>query len=273
MALLLRLGQELAISRNRQGFWDHLLWGLEPDDPDITYALLYSAGRDDQAALSTSVEHSFQPHEWILEGSVRVPNSDVNVPKNIRQGPEMDAFLSDFDKLLHSESPTILSRNDGSMPYRLATALGDTLSSATAAFLPIRSTCTNIAGFLIIGLVSQESYDNDYRLFVQLLSRQLATSMAAAVLIEDEVQRGRTAAEQAVRDRDRLSEALEVQAREAVELDIRFRRMADLAPVGMFHMDATGGMVYANNYYYTLTKQPKDDKEPMVSCFHSTYIY
>ncbi|KAM3069164.1 hypothetical protein ACMFMG_010684 [Clarireedia jacksonii] len=264
MALLLRLGQELAISRNRQGFWNHLLRGLEPEDSDITYALLYSAGRDDQAALSTSVEYSNQPYEWILEGSLRVPNFDVNVPKNIRSGPEMDAFLSDFGELLNSESPTIISRNDGTIPYPLATAIGDELSSATAAFLPIRSTCTKIAGFLIIGLASQRRYDDDYLLFIQLLSRHLNSSMAAAVLVEDEVQRGRIAAEQAVRDRDRLSEALEIQAREAETIDLRFRRMADMAPVGMFHIDAIGRIVYANNFYYALTKQARDSDKPML---------
>jgi len=59
------------------------------------------------------------------------------------------------------------------------------------------------------------------------------------------------AAEQAANDRTVFSEKLASQTHEAIETEARFRRMADLAPVGMFHFDPSGAIVYANNDYYT----------------------
>lgn len=59
------------------------------------------------------------------------------------------------------------------------------------------------------------------------------------------------AAEQAAQDKTLLSNKLAAQTEEALEAETRFRRMADLAPVGMFHIDPAGVLVYANNDYYT----------------------
>jgi hypothetical protein len=103
-------------------------------------------------------------------------------------------------------------------------------------FLPIRSTGENVLGFLILGVNSQKQHDDDYRLFIDLLSRQLTTSMAAAVL---------------------FSRKLVIQTHEAIELESRFRRMADLAPVGMFHIDPVGALICANDYCH-LTSHPRD---------------
>jgi PAS domain-containing protein len=58
------------------------------------------------------------------------------------------------------------------------------------------------------------------------------------------------AAEQANRDRNLLSKKLAIQTHEALEVETRFRQMADLAPVGMFHIDPQGVLLYGNNEYY-----------------------
>ncbi|CZR55813.1 related to sensory transduction histidine kinase [Phialocephala subalpina] len=87
--------------------------------------------------------------------------------------------------------------------------------------------------------------------------------MASAVLFEEEIRRGRLVAEQAAQDRNILSNKLAVQTHEALETETRFRQMADLAPVGMFHIDPTGVLVYANNDYYTMTGHPRDVAYPM----------
>jgi hypothetical protein len=74
--------------------------------------------------------------------------------------------------------------------------------------------------------------------------------MQSALLFEEEIRRGQMAAEQATHDRNLLSKKLAIQTHEALELETRFRRMADLAPVGMFHIDPQGVLIYANNDYY-----------------------
>lgn len=51
-------------------------------------------------------------------------------------------------------------------------------------------------------------------------------------------------------DRKLLTKKLALQTLEASEIETRFRRMADLAPVGMFHMGTDGIMIYCNENYY-----------------------
>lgn len=266
MIFLLRLGQFIASSREPKDFWQQLLRGLELDHPDLPYALLYSAGNDVNETLSESSALSHHSN-WVLEGSVRVPNAEKSVPRHVNSDHPMENFLPSFSELVKSDSPTLLHRKDGTIPSSLITALEGTLAWDTVVFLPIRATTDNVLGFLIIGLNARRKYDDDYRLFIQLLSRQLTTSMAAAVLVEDEIQRGRMAAEHAYQDRNRLSRKLEIQAHEALEIESRFRRMADLAPVGMFHIDVAGRMVYANEVFYDLTEYPRNLNTPMV-CYN-----
>ena len=58
------------------------------------------------------------------------------------------------------------------------------------------------------------------------------------------------AAEYATQDWNILSKKLAIQAHETSEVESRFRRMADHAPVGMFHFDPSGVVLYANEDYY-----------------------
>lgn len=82
-------------------------------------------------------------------------------------------------------------------------------------------------------------------------------------MLEEETARAKMVAEQALKDKDTLSRKIEIQNHEVIEIENRFRRMADLAPVGMFHIDVNGVLVYANNDYYKLTEHPRDVSSPM----------
>ncbi len=57
-------------------------------------------------------------------------------------------------------------------------------------------------------------------------------------------------AEQVNHDHNLLSRRPAIQRHEALEIETRFRRMADLAPVGIFHIDLQGISLYGNNEYY-----------------------
>lgn len=51
--------------------------------------------------------------------------------------------------------------------------------------------------------------------------------------------------------------------------------MADLAPVGMFHIDREGVLMYANHDYYKITGYPIGDSARFVSieCIASGFNY
>lgn len=77
-----------------------------------------------------------------------------------------------------------------------------------------------------VGINPRRQFDDDYSSFIELLHRQLATSLASVTLLETEVRRGLTAAEAAALERSRLSEELAVQRG-------RLQRIAEVSPVGM----------------------------------------
>ena len=110
-----------------------------------------------------------------------------------------------------------------------------------------------------MGINPRRPYDDDYDLFVQLLSRQLATSMASVVLFEEEIRRGQRAAKLAALDRIELSEQLAARTQEAVESETKFTRMAEFAPVGMFIANSEGRIIYCNDTWYEITRCPREE--------------
>lgn len=116
-----------------------------------------------------------------------------------------------------------------------------------AIIIPVRPTNgENIFAFLLIGVNPRRAYDEDYKVFVYMLNRQLANSLASFLLFEEEVRRNRNAAETAQLQREQLSQQLEVQAN-------RMRRMTELSPLGMYLFGPDGVLLEANERYYEMT--------------------
>ncbi|KAH7379750.1 putative histidine kinase M3YPp [Cadophora sp. MPI-SDFR-AT-0126] len=243
MAFLLRSGQYISSSRDPQDFWEQLMFSLQADHPDLPFALLYSVNPDISESASEASDNS-QNRNWVLQGKVRVPDTCSNIPIAATD-QSMEQFLPTFSELIRSENPTLLRAEDDSLPDFVARDMSvlEGAPEKSAVFLPIRSTADNLLGFLVLGLNPRKRFDADYRVFIELLTRQLATSLASAVLFEEEIRR-------AARDRRNLTKRLALQTHEALETETRFRRMADLAPVGIYHIDPNGLLVYCNESYY-----------------------
>ncbi|KAL3426864.1 histidine kinase hhk13p [Phlyctema vagabunda] len=263
ITFLLHLGQSIASAREPKDFWAQLLKGLQDNHLDVPFAFLYSAGIDVNESLSSSSEQSQGLQTWALEGCVRVPEHPAHIPQRLNQGHSPERFLKNFSEMLKDENPTLLSISDGTFPADLLTDLRNQEADIgdEALFCPIRSTGNNVLGFLILGVNPRQRYGKDYELFIQILNRQLATALATAVLFEEEIRRGQLAAELATMHRDYLSKQLALHKHEAVALESRFRKMADMAPVGMFHMNIIGELIYANENYYQLTQLSPEARE------------
>ena len=181
MAFLLRLGQYIASSREPKDFWQQLLRGLKADHLDLPFGILYSAGGDINETLSESSEQGQLLRNWVLEGLVRVPEPCSALPRRITDEQTMERFLPNFYDLVKADGPTLLHKDSGSLPEFISRDIpvmnGEQTCDA-AIFLPIRSTGNNVLGFLVLGLNPRKKYDDDYKVFIELLSRQLATSMA-----------------------------------------------------------------------------------------------
>lgn len=256
MTFLLSISAELAGSKQPKEFWDSLQRAFESSPHEVPFGLMYSVRRSLDEKLSTS-EQNVTREKWILEGSVGYPSDTLaSLPSQLSSDSEAaQHFIPNFFDLVHDPEPTLLRRSDGSLPEKIidkvqTRAFGDRVEAAL--LIPIRSTGENVLGFLLLGVDPRRPYDDDYMVFIQLLTSQLATAMASAVLFEDETRTRRMA----LSDRDKLSE-------KALEAEKRFRRMADLAPVAMFHFDETGMPIYCNDMWYAITQHPRGAEYPM----------
>lgn len=255
MLTLREIGEQTAAAREVSKFWPLLLQGLEYNKLDAPFVLIYSvvedADSDDSSVQSSSV---VTQKTLVLEGSLGVPAGHKAAPEQIDLSKTMEGFAPIFRDAVKTDKPIILSERDGTLDTELLKGIqwrgyGD--PSSTVVICPIHPTTgESTLGFLVMGTNPRRPFDDDYDLFVQLLARQLATSVASVVLFEEEIKRGERAAQLAAQDRLHLSNEL-------AESEIKFTRMAELSPVGMFVADASGRLNYCNNTWYDLSSVPK----------------
>ena len=93
----------------------------------------------------------------------------------------------------------------------------------------IRLVAGNSEYQLVLGLNPRKKYDGDFEQFMELLARQLATSLTSADLMD-----------QAKANQAMLSKRV-------VEGEARFRIMTETNPGGMFYLSPVGEVLYAND--------------------------
>lgn len=257
MLTLREVGERTAAAREVKDFWGQVLAGLENNEYDTPFVLLYSVSKDYDGDLSSS-----QSKQCCLEGSLGVPEGHQAAPTQLDLRHDSQGFGPVFAEAMNLDHPVLLERENGSLSPELIDGIswrgfGDPCRAAVVC--PIHPTTgDSILGFLVMGINPRRPYDDDYHLFVQLLSRQLATSLASVVLFEEEIRRGQRAARMAALDRMELSEQLAARTQEAAESETRFTRMAEFSPVGMFITDSNGRIIYINETWYKLSGHSKD---------------
>lgn len=268
MLTLREVGERTAAARDVKGFWDEVLAALECNDFDTPFVILYSLGDESADGEDTSVYSSISSGAKLcfLEGALGVPLGHLAAPEtmNLKSGGE--GFAPIFREVMKTNKPMVLDTSMDELPQELLDGLewrgfGDPARAVVVC--PIHPTTgESTLGFLVMGINPRRPYDDDYSLFIQLLSRQLATSLASVVLFEEEIRRGQRAAKLAALDRIELSEQLAIRTQEAIESETKFTRMAEFAPVGMFIADRAGRITFCNDNWFEITRVPKE--------FHST---
>ncbi|KAK4543510.1 hypothetical protein LTR36_005404 [Oleoguttula mirabilis] len=272
MSTLLYLAECISTANDTKSFWSQAWKGLEPKAADIPFAAFYALAQyedlgDQRGSVSTTTAPSESSiastsKHWILESTLGLPADCSGLPTNMDFEQAAEQFTPVLRQALQAGQPTLLLTSDGSFPKGLigvAKSRESGTDCGAAVLCPVRpSNRDSIRGFVLIGINPRRAYDTDYRHFMQLLSRQMATSMASIVLIEEELRRSRIAAVSAASERLRLSERLAETAQLAEDSDARFLRMADLAPVGIFQADGMGNILYANKSWSHLTEHPND---------------
>ncbi|KAK8162198.1 hypothetical protein IWX90DRAFT_236824 [Phyllosticta citrichinensis] len=263
MLTLREVGERTAAARDIKGFWALVLAALTSNEHDTPFVLLYSVS-DESDSDSSSIHSSsmFGTKVCLLEGSLGVPKGHPSAPRNLELKTSTEGFCPVLREVMKTDKPVLLEVGTGELPADMLDGIegrgfDDPVRSVVVC--PIHPTTGEaILGFLILGVNPRQPYNDDYSLFVQLLSRQLATSLASVVLFEEEIRRGQRAAKLAALDRMELSEQLAARTQEARDSETRFTRMAEFSPAGLFIADSEGHITYCNDTWYLISRVPKN---------------
>lgn len=264
MLTLREIGEKTAAARQVDHFWSLLLEGLQFNELDAPMIMVYSLNSDitDGENSSSASSSGAASKTARLEGSLGVPAGHHAAPTLMDLKTSQAGFAWTFRQALTTDRPIVLRVDDGTLDPALVEGIewrgyGD--PSRVLVICPIHPTTgESTLGFLVMGTNPRRPYDEDYELFIQLLARQLATSMASVVLFEAEIRKGEIAARLAAQDRIELNNQLVARTQEAVEAENKFTRMAELAPVGMFIGDSSGKLVLVNDAWHDITSYPRD---------------
>ena len=267
MLTLREVGERTAAAREVKSFWGQVLKGLEYNEYDTPFVLLYSVSDDgDSDASSIHSNSAWGGKQCFLEGTLpKFPEGHHAAPAQIDLKSGTEGFGPVFREAVSADKPILLETENGTLDVNMISGVewrgfGEMPRAAVVcAIHPTTGSGDNTVGFLVVGVNPRRPYDDDYDLFVQLLSRQLATSMASVVLFEEEIRRGQRAARLAALDRIELSEQLAARTQQAVESETKFTRMAEFAPVGMFIANGLGRMQYVNDQWWEISAHPRED--------------
>ena len=260
MQTINRLGECTSRAKSVKQYWKRVLEGLDENLWDVPFALLYSVGESedlDHSSISSGSTISLK--SCYLEGSIAVPQGHPAAPHQLDLKRSLEGFIPSFREAMRTREPTLLNSREGTLPSALLEGIewrGFGEPCKEAVIFPMRPTNGDqVLAFLLVGMNPRRPYDESYKSFVQLLNRALATSLASTLLFEDEVRKSRDAADAAVLEQEKLSQAL------ALQTD-RMKRMTELSPLGMFLVSPEGVMREANDRFYEMTGVKKDDIEP-----------
>ena len=264
MLTLREIGERTAAARHVSQFWGSLLQGLEYNEYDAPMVMVYSLNEDlaENDAASSDSSGVASNKVCYLEGTLGISPGHEAAPPVIDMKTSIIGFAAAFRAALTTDRPIILQVEDGTLDPALLENIdwrgfGD--PSQIVVISPIHPTTgESTLGFLVMATNPRRPYDEDYDLFVQLLGRQLATSIASVVLFEDEIKRSEIAARLAAQDRIELNNQLVARTQQAVDAENKFTRVAELAPVGIFIGSIDGKINFVNDAWYSISSYPRE---------------
>lgn len=226
----------LTTPANMTSFWDETLKGFESNERDCPFVMVYSLAKSDrqsdQDPSPCSDDFHFEAALGLYEETATSFEKDGT--ENI--GKRFLPLLIEAQSRLGSVS--IFSVKDESLPKGIFHGLrwrGFEEEPHSVAVIPLKA--GYIEYYLLLGLNPRKAYDSDYDQFVELLNRQLATSITSANLM----------------DQARINQAK--LSRQVVDGEARFKVMTVTNPAGMFYFSPLGEVLYAND-----------------TCIHSAYV-
>lgn len=218
--------------------WTHIIDTLATLERDVTMAVLYRVEETAGSAIS------FKLH---LEGSLGIEAGHAGAPAfiDLLSDEAKGAFVPGLRQARSKGAPVIFKSDDDALPDFLSHDVrwrGFGEPARAIVIVPLLASRATI-GFLILGTNPRRAYCSLYQQFVQETGRLAAAAIGACISAE-------------------AAQAREAQLeRELTERDNLVRRLAEVAPAGLYSFDKDGVIDWCNDVYEQMTglsKRPED---------------
>lgn len=187
MVTLQRIGRLLTAVKDldEDNFWKLLLGAFDSNSVDSPFLLIYRTIGEEPCHPGCDNEKDIC---CFLEGNIGFPEGSSLAPKEGKLGKDCGYFSNEMKAAKETNSVVVKQLDLSSVPdgdkvvYR---GFGD--APSLAVIIPIQATGTITQGFLILGLNPRRPYDGDYKLWVELIKKELATTAARVRLLKGEI--------------------------------------------------------------------------------------
>jgi PAS domain-containing protein len=231
LKLLREMGQKTASARSTGEYWRIVISALQDGELDVPGCVVYGMDNDDLAVvgqIGLNGGHQFFPLKLDTEN---LSNDGFEV--FLQEALQRTGITFEDHEILS------LFEHRG---------WGDPLKKAVIAIVR-PSASRKPQGVLFLVLSSRRPYDEDYMLFIELLTWQIATGLANVQLLEEKIQKAFELAEIDRQRRVELKNALELRTKELRSTQDLMSRVAEIAPVGIFVSDGTGAFEFVNDIW------------------------
>ncbi|KAJ6261661.1 Hybrid signal transduction histidine kinase K [Drechslerella dactyloides] len=260
--MLGEIGRRTSGMTSSEEFWNRFLDGMQTNETDAPFALVYSRVSNYAESSSCSdapVRKSNHDFTVEYEGSYNIPEGHVCRPQRINLGESDEGFAAAFREACDHE--VLYLKGNSLVPPQLLEGLtssfGDAVEAVAVCPIHSHSAADEISGFLVLGLNTRRLWNDDYKLFVELLIQQLSSALSASFFFEAEVRRSENLARIAAMEKIILSNQLAAKTVEARANESRFKRLTDLVPVGIYMCDANAKVYFVNDAWHEITAFPK----------------
>ena len=239
MHTLLKVSECTSTATSLKDLWQLLLEALSEHLDCLQFAGLYSLQPSNSPMLSP---------QYSIEGTVGFKGETTSFRPIVGiYDPLQDGILPALRKAHESRTAVLLKTSDGSLSpsiIRRLEAAGIDETPRECVVYPLSSSVDDsIDAFLIIGVSQRRPYDEDYQLFVNLLARQVESTITFVKLFEKE--------------RERLKQQA------LYESELKFRRFAENAQVGIFSFDPAGNITFCNESWLEMSGHDRNDLSAM----------
>lgn len=234
MLSLLKISESVTSVTTLNDFWQCLVRAMVSNASDFPLFAIYSL-RDSELMSDVAVASGSpgRRDSLVLRGSAGFPEHHASVP-DILDVDSIVGFAPAFKAALSSSSPLVISEANNVLKLDLLNGCetpGLQLPCDRVVVCSLHSSTRKVMAYLALGINPHRPYDDEYRIFVRLLSRQIETQLSPILSLINEKMRAQMNAERSEHEQMLLTTQLEQQTLEARRSELRFLKFAKQAPV------------------------------------------